>query len=188
MGKLADKKGPPRRIFIDFKNPITLQHVGPIFIGQWRVPVAMQEALITEGKPVPQPVTGHFLVDTGASRTCISAQAAADLGLKPTGKTQTHGAGGVHINLTYFARFLFNISHAKRGSLTFEGEQPTMAIPNLDEALVPLDAQQNGKPIRIIGLLGRDFLRHCRFSYDGAGNYEIIVNTETLNQVPGQPK
>jgi predicted aspartyl protease len=46
---------------------------------------AMTAALIQQGKPVPNPINGLAMIDTGASSTCIDDEAAKQMGLPAIG-------------------------------------------------------------------------------------------------------
>lgn len=60
---------------------IALQQRGPVLPVAVGLEQNMAQALLQQGKVVPQPKTGIALIDTGASVTCIDEQAAKDLGL-----------------------------------------------------------------------------------------------------------
>jgi len=56
-------------------------------------------------------------------------------------------------------------------------------IPNLEESVEPLGLMHSGQPVKLVGLLGRDILRHARFLYDGIdGRIEIKFDLDSLNR------
>lgn len=174
---------PPRRIFVDYQDPQQLRILGPLIVAVWEIPLALSQALIAVGQPIPQPIVGHMLIDTGASATCMSMDVAAELGLKPVGLVNGYGASGSHKNQVYHALLKIRIvdqSRPDKGHLEIASEQRVQGIPELHRSMDSLKPTTNGKPIRLVGLLGRDFLRHTRFHYDGDGNFEVIIKTETL--------
>ena len=62
-----------------------------------------------------------------------------------------------------------------------------MAIPDLNKLLAAMGPGTDGYPTRLIGLLGREFLRHTILTYDGmTGQVSIAINYETLIQRPGE--
>ncbi len=75
--------GAPDRIFYPYPTPEALIGVGPVIIAAWAVPQALAQALVAAGQPIPRPVEGLMLVDTGAQSTCISEAAAQALQLQP---------------------------------------------------------------------------------------------------------
>lgn len=64
-------------------------------------------------------------------------------------------------------------------------EQEVQGIPDLE--LHALGVQFGGKPIEVVGLLGRDILRHTRLSYDGIdGRIKIVFDLKSLQQQPSR--
>ena len=59
-------------------------------------------------------------------------------------------------------------------------EQPVQAIPNLNDFYKLSNAMRNGAPITLIGLLGRDLLRHGRLNYDGRGHITLEFFPDTF--------
>ncbi len=177
----------PDRFSVAYASPDVLLHTGPLVVATWSVPESLEKALINAGKPVPDPVSGHMLVDTGATRTSIAKEVAEkQLGLRPTSVARTYGAGGLHENPCYLARFQLEIMDGSRGHATgIARESVVMGIPELGNH--PTAAEFHGKPIRLIGLLGRDFLRHATLTYDGdAGRIEMRLH---LHSIPkGKPR
>ena len=162
--------------FIDFTypTPATLTAVGPLIPGAWTIPAALEAWYHRTDTPLPTPVSGFLLVDTGASSTCISLDAANELGLLPRRLASNYGAGGVTSNPVFWARLLVEIQN-EHGATTAEMDDEVVAIPNLEESLRPLDvkaylkqAPESSQPVRLIGLLGRDFLSHATLLYEGS--------------------
>ena len=113
-----------------------------------------QQALKKAGQPVPNPIFGRGLIDTGASCTCIDPSVAAALGLVPTGICQVFTASSdttpdhcrqYDIGLG----ILMDDTQAHRVSLT---------IPVIETLLV-----RHG----YIALIGRDVLAHGVMVYSG---------------------
>jgi predicted aspartyl protease len=118
------------------------------------VAVAVPPSLVTylEGKnlPVPTPVTGRALIDTGASVCMVDESVVQSFNLPPFGVQTIHGAGGTAQQATYPA------------SLSFPGT----TLPNLsfiDFIAGPLQATG------IIAIIGRNVLSNFVLIYNGPG-------------------
>lgn len=175
---------PARIIRIDLGAPDALLAAGPLIVASWSVPAALAAALQAAGRAVPPVVTGMMLVDTGASSTCISEAAAMTLGLTPVRIAQTFGSAGLHSSNVYEAHLQILIEDQNRGvrsNLEFEF-QPT-GVPALEQQLPGL--LLNGRPVALVGLLGRDFLRNTTMTYRGDGSFEIVVKKELWDVKPG---
>lgn len=150
-----------------------------MIFGAWHVPKSV-ELFLQNGKlPVPAPVPGWMLWDTGAASTCISQTAANKLRLEVMDVVQGFGAGGAHESPVYLGRLAVNIQNAKDEKTAIGFEEPVKAIPDLEKAYRGLTL--NGAPVECIGLLGRDFMRFCKFSYDGiAGQVSFHIATQAV--------
>lgn len=105
------------------------------------------------GQAIPAYVTGTFLLDTGASCTCIDPTLALPLGLVPTGSVpiQTPStAGAVHTCNQYDVSIF--IPAGDVGGFFID------AIPVIETHL-----SSQG----IDGLIGRDILNRCTIVYNG---------------------
>jgi len=161
---------------------------GPLVLATWSIPAALASALTAAGRPIPPPVSGAMVLDTGATFTSISSEAAADLGLQAIRVAKTHGAGGVHENFVYEATIQIAIRDALGNQTVVGNQMQVMGIPDLGKSLPGL--QFGDQPIKVIGLLGRDFLRHATLVYDGArGHFRVTINRASIRtwiaQVPG---
>lgn len=130
-------KLPPTHFSRRYTSPQILVAAGPLLRGVWSVPFVLAEQLVAAGRSVPPPVVGDLLLDTGASRTCISQTVADELGFKPLRLQAGYGAGGQHKLPVYRAQLSINIvGHGKRTTLNWETE--AQGIPHLQESLDPL--------------------------------------------------
>ena len=108
------------------------------------------------------------MVDTGAGKTCISQTAAVELSLKPLRLAKTYGAGGDYELEVVCARLTLRASGSDTApGVSFETE--ARVIPLLEEGGAQIGLKSDELEIRLIGLLGRDLLRHAQVSYDGVG-------------------
>jgi len=163
-----------------------LAKVGPVLQAKLEVPITLADELRRRGEAVPEPVAGALLIDTGATKTCISQAAAARLGLLPTRIAQGYGAGGKHENPVYLVRFaLAFLDEAVGLGQAFEWEQEAQAIPDLEKASESAGLMVNKKRIDFIGLLGRDVLQYTTFHYQGpTGEISIEFDTASMQIEP----
>ena len=135
---------------------------GPLLIATIGVSVPRMQALVAANVPAPAPITGTFLIDTGASGTCIDETFIAQLGLQPTGtvpiRTPSTGTGLHHCDQ-------FDVSMFIPGSDPSKGH----VIPALPIIATHLKSQG------IDGLIGRDVLDECTFIYNGTAKYFTLA-------------
>ena len=107
------------------------------------------------GKPIPNPISGHALIDTGSPITCVDIRTAVQkLGLEPTGVTEDEYGHGPErkIRAIYTVRVVF----------------PGINLGPFD----PCDAA--GLEMEPIMILGRDILKNFVFTYNGPqGNFRL---------------
>ena len=141
----------------------------------------MATAIASTGRPVPAPITGAILVDTGATTTCISEQSARDLGLRPVDTQETYGAGGKHTNNVYAVHLELRIHQNTIGAVI-----RASGIPSLEQTFQNMGVKINGRPVRVIGLLGRDMLRFCKMTYNGlTGDVDYRFDLRAMGAKPG---
>lgn len=160
--------------------PAALEACGPLLRAAWSVPAAQATAMHAAGIAPPAPVVGSMLLDTGASRTAIALTVATELGLRPTRVVPGYGAAGKYDLPAFYAALLMSFQSGGR-TLRVAREQEAVGIPDLDEMGGRLGISDTQGPVRIIGLLGRDFLRHAKFNYDGVkGVLHFVFDAGTL--------
>ena len=170
----SSKAARPTFIDLSYPSPALLKLAGPIVPGAWTLPLHLEERYRRSDMPVPKPVSGFVLVDTGASDTCISLQAAEELGLLPRRMATTYGASGLARNPVFWARLVIEIQTVD-GTTTAGLDDEVVSVPHLEDSIRALGVKvaaprRSGAkaPVRLIGLLGRDLLRHATFLYEGA--------------------
>src|SRR5262245_26504974 len=130
--KQQQQLSPPKVKFTSDFGAGILQNCGPQLLCTWELPRADVDALQKAGRPVPKPIFGALLLDTGATRTCIALQAAIDLGLQPRRMQDGFGAGGAHKNPLSLARLDIRTTNPKTNTTTgFSWERQVEAIPSL---------------------------------------------------------
>ena len=112
---------------------------------------------------IPQQISGHFgLVDTGATKTCISPQIAANAGLDPIGKANMTSASHTNtaVNL-YLVDVILAFGQVPSGAGA-SGQLPVLVIENIQVIEFP------GTP-NFQALIGRDILcqGHLTMSFNG---------------------
>lgn len=111
------------------------------------------QALTQAGQPVPALVIAKLVVDTGATLTSIDTTILAQLGLPPTGKVPIHTPstqGQPHLA----NQFDISLGIFGKSAVAYY----VNALPVIDGGF---------KAQGIDGLLGRDVLAACRFTYSG---------------------
>ena len=144
-------------------SPKLLAAHGPIIQVQIEIPPALAEILQKSSTPIPNPVEGFALIDTGASITAIDNVIFTQLSINPNGITRVGTAGGPQQQATYPARLTF----------------PGTSIPgvNLTKALgCNLAGQLVLGDRRMIALIGRDILEAFILIYNGsAGMFSLSI-------------
>lgn len=134
--------------------PELLVAQGPILPVLLSVSEEVLQTLMTEGKPIPEPVTGLALIDTGATRTCVDETAARKAGLPTRGTAKMASASHPEHEVPLFA-----------GRIVMDGA--TINTPTA------MGADLSGFP-GLVALIGRDMLQNCLFVYDGnAGSISL---------------
>lgn len=144
---------PSLNIQIGPSGPLVNAHIG--------ISIPRQQALIAAGVPVPPTVQGQFLIDSGASSSCVDAGLISKLGLTPTGSVSIHtpSTNGVTHSCNQYDIMMF--------------------IPGMDagtgcliEALGIIETSLASQGID--GLIGRDLLDRWTCIYNGEVNLFTI--------------
>lgn len=143
--------------------PDALAGTGPVLQVRIEVPLVLAQSLQKANAPIPPPVEGFALVDTGASISSIDAPVFGQLNINQNGRALVGTAGGQHQQFTYPARLSF----------------PGTGLPSMDHPKM-LGCNLSGhvlfgnQSMRIIALIGRDILRSFVFVYNGtAGTWSL---------------
>ena len=136
--------------------PELLMAQGPVIPVLLSISEEMQQALMAEGKAIPEPTRGLALIDTGAARTCVDEEAARRAGLPTRGTAKMASA-----------------SHPEHEVPVFAGRIVLDSINiNVSNAM---GVNLSGSP-DLVALIGRDMLRKCIFVYDGnAGSMSLAL-------------
>lgn len=178
----AKQPKPPSRYTNEYTDPGLLAASGPLIPGRWSLPKVLEDHLLAAGRPIAAPVSGMLMLDTGASRTCLSRQAAQELGLTPVRLQRSYGAGGVHESAVFRVRLTLRLVDPS-GATEIYWEMEAQEIPDLEASVDHLKLTHGGAPVRLVGLLGRDVLRHTKLLYDGiVGRLEIKFDLDSINR------
>lgn len=128
-------------------SPDVLRRSGAIFPIEISLPQTLIDYLAKQGIPIPRPVSGHALIDSGASISVVDSSVISSLSISPIGiATISTTAGPAQKNL-FPARF-------KLSQLVID--------------VSPVIGADLG-PQGIIALIGRDILSHLLMIYHGPG-------------------
>lgn len=134
---------------------------GPLLVAHINISVPRMHALTAAGQTLPPGTTGTFLLDTGASCTCVDPSLLAPLGLQPTGRVliSTPSTAGQPHNCNQYDVSIFIPGAPSGGHI----------VPAL--AVVETHLSSQG----IDGLIGRDVLDNCTFIYNGTAKYFTLA-------------
>lgn len=142
-------------------SPNPLAQVGAILDVAISIPQALIELYQKEHKPIPSPITGIGLIDTGASRSCVHAPIMKQLGINPINVVTSGTANGQALHGLFPAHFNFLAAKIEIDFASVVG--------------VNLTGQDiNGN--QIIALIGRDVLAMGIFVYNGStGSFSLAI-------------
>lgn len=146
-------------------TPERLLAAGPLVPGSW----------CREHDDLGREIKGEFLIDTGALGAMIDLAVAEMLGLWPRGTRTVHGIHGYGALQLYSARVSLPAKDAADQLTLYTTVLECVGVPSLREKSFDQRAD-------VIGILGRQFLRHARLTVDNrTGNVELII----ANQATG---
>lgn len=107
------------------------------------------------GLPVPQMASGLFLVDTGASATCVDSKLIAALAIAPRGRVPIHtpSTNGTAVQCNQYDVAVYVPANQGVAGLFVD-------------ALPVIESDFSGQGIK--GLIGRDIIDRCVMIYNGS--------------------
>lgn len=139
--------------------PGLLRQFGPVTAVEVHVPPGIVAALVAQGLPIPAPVEGLAVIDTGAGVSAVDESVFPQLGLHPVGTTSLSSAAGTSEREQFPARLVF----PSMDSLSLDLPEATSV--NLRGQVVPLGPA--GGDRQVIVLAGRDLLAAGVFIWNG---------------------
>jgi SEC-C motif len=171
----------------DFQDTAQLRRLGPVIRGEWRLAPEDESRVAAAGGVVSPPVKGYFLIDTGASFTGIDAGVARELNLRPVRRTEAFGIGGSGMFEMVSANMLLYVGDVRGDRVAIGLFKDFVCAPGLRETHDAYNlTAADGSPLRIIGLLGRDFLRFATLTYNGlSGHWDMKINPSVMQPWEG---
>lgn len=155
-------------------SPLFLAARGPILPVRIFLPDVV--AKLRNAEPF---IIGKGLVDTGASKTCISKRVATELELKSVGTIKVGGVGGANEHSLCHVKFDLGIEVQSAGdNNAVPSFQRMIAIDDCEVIEADIDSQG------IVMLIGRDVLAVSALTYDGPTGIWTLEIPRT--QPPGQ--
>jgi hypothetical protein len=139
-----------------------LRVLGAFFPIEVHIPPQIAQALAKDNKPIPAPVSGLGLIDTGATMTCVHEDILTSLGLNPIGVVQSGTAAGPVQQNVYPVRITFP---SKGWTLDVQA-----AGVNLSGQMIPLNPPQPA-----VVLLGRNVLEKWVFIWNGPSGHWTVA-------------
>jgi hypothetical protein len=135
----------------------SLTAAGPLLTVLVGISSPRATALQKAGIAPPQYVRGTFLLDTGASGTCLDPNFVSSLGLVSTGSVaiQTPSTAGTPVSCNQYDVSIFIPDQSGQGGF-FLGALPVIETPLASQG--------------IEGLIGRDVIDRCTLVYNGTAN------------------
>lgn len=137
---------------------IVLRDDGPRIQVKISIAEPIAQELKKQKKPVPAPVVGYALVDTGASNTCIDERAVKRLRLQPTDVVRMTSA-----------------SHRSAPKKVYPIRIEMVGLPVTIEVFRAIGSSLDAQDLVL--LIGRDVLENFTFFYNGpCGELTLAIN------------
>jgi len=139
---------------------LALQGGGPVLFTNLHITKSHQDALLKEGRLIPDPVSCKLLLDTGADICMVKHEIAEKAEFRLlNANAPMHGVGVDTTGRRYMGRILFTFPSRISGATATH----TIWI----DATIASGNFSPGIADRIDGVIGRDVLRHFEMHYDG---------------------
>ena len=146
---------------------------GPLVHVRVTIDRTMRRAYESAARALPEPVRGLALIDTGAVQSGIDEGVALSLGLNPVGVSEMLTPAGEATKVGVFW-----------GEVAFE----TAEFQPLRQQFLGMKLGYKVKESRVVAILGRDFLRDGRLSYDGPSKLFSICIATAAEEDDSEPR
>lgn len=140
--------GPPNQVKLTLSGPIVQIRIA--------IPDALERTMAADKTPIPQPVSGWALVDTGATGCAVDAKIIESLAVMPIDTIKSASVHGIEDRNVYPGKIILMMA---TGEMAVEHKK--LVGVDLSGQIVP------GVDRPLIALLGRDFLANFVMHYDG---------------------
>lgn len=166
----------------DFSDRNQLVRLGPVLKAEWRVDPDTENELKRNGAQIPTPIRGYMLIDTGAGEIAIDGDGARELGLRPVGHQNVHGIGGQSAHQVFKALLLLYVGDVRGRNVAIGIAREFIGFPDVRRTHDAYGLKTpDGTSLRIIGVLGRNFLQFTKLSYDGLhGNWRMEIDESVM--------
>lgn len=165
-----------------FADRRKLLRVGPVVKALWRVTEETANQLRSSNAPIPTPVEGYMIVNTGFEGVGIDGEVARELGLTAASKAKVHGVDGESSQDTCMALLLVPVDNINGDNIAIGTNIEAVTLPKLRASYDSYGlSSPEGEPVRIIGMLGRQFLQFTTFTYNGLdGSWEMQIDESIM--------
>jgi hypothetical protein len=158
---------------------------GPLLVASWGLPDALAKFMKGKGLPLPERFWGALLVDTRGDFNLYVRQGgeASPVANNPNPERLRRRRGSSEFSSP---RRPPNTGRRSRRNtrVCWGGSRKLRRFATLIHGP---GVRLGGRPIEVIGLLGRDILSHCRVSYDGPkGSVSIEFDLASLQAGPSR--
>jgi hypothetical protein len=141
---------------------------GPLIAVRIQIDRTLRRAYESVARPLPMPVSGVALIDTGAVQSGIDEAVALSLGLNPVGVSELLTPTGDRTKVGVFW-----------GEVDFVGTD----LQPLRQQFLGMKLGYMAGEERVVALLGRDFLSDARLDYDGpSARYTVRFASGAVEQ------
>ena len=146
---------------------------GPLVHVRLTIDRTLRRAYESAARALPAPIRGMALIDTGAVQSGIDEAAALELGLNPVGVSEMLTPTGERTKVGVFW-----------GELAFE----TAEFQPLRQQFLGMKLGYPVGESRVVAILGRDFLRDGRLSYDGPSRTFSLCLASVADEEASEPR
>jgi SEC-C motif/Aspartyl protease len=174
----------------DFSDRQQLVRLGPVIKAEWRVHPEIGNQLKSSGASVPAPIHGYVLIDTGASDIAIDGDVARELGLTPLRRQDVFGSAGQSAHEVFRTLLVLYVGDVRGTNVAIGIARDVIAFHNIRQTHDAYGLKTpEGAPLRITGVLGRNFLQFTKLTYNGLeGNWRMQIDESVMRPYDPEAK